>query len=376
MNKKYSSLASLILLISILYCAVIMTMILFKNNPSDKFNNSGLLTISEAIDKNYKSVVSIIVELDVGLNSGGLLSSNQKIDKGSGIVLSKDGYIVTNYHVIKDAKKIFVKLYNGQSYKVKKTDIFKDRLTDIAVIKIDEDNLLLPTIGNSDNIKVGEEVIALGNPLGLFNISNQVTATKGIVSAKNIDFGFNDSYGSTYKGMIQTDASINPGNSGGPLLNRKGEIIGLNTFVITGSNNQRKSVGLNFAIPINQVIDIYSTLRSDGEIDRGFNTGATVMEIDEILMDMHRIKTKDGVIVSDVEKKSLSEKTGIKIKDVILKINDKDIYPMQDTPYDFDLEIEKVVREELLRVGDEIKLIILRDNNQIELNLILDKGGF
>ena len=376
MNKKYSSLASLILLISILYCAVIMTMILFKNNPSDKLNDSGLLTISEAIDKNYKSVVSIIVELDVGLNSGGLLSSNQKIDKGSGIVLSKDGYIVTNYHVIKDAKKIFVKLYNGQSYKVKKTDIFKDRLTDIAVIKIDEDNLLLPTIGNSDNIKVGEEVIALGNPLGLFNISNQVTATKGIVSAKNIDFGFNDSYGSTYKGMIQTDASINPGNSGGPLLNRKGEIIGLNTFVITGSNNQRKSVGLNFAIPINQVIDIYSTLRSDGEIDRGFNTGATVMEIDEILMDMHRIKTKDGVIVSDVEKKSLSEKTGIKIKDVILKINDKDIYPMQDTPYDFDLEIEKVVREELLRVGDEIKLIILRDNNQIELNLILDKGGF
>ena len=376
MNKKYSSLASLILLISILYCAVIMTMILFKNNPSDKFNNSGLLTISEAIDKNYKSVVSIIVELDAGLNSGGLLSSNQKIDKGSGIVLSKDGYIVTNYHVIKDAKKIFVKLYNGQSYKVKKTDIFKDRLTDIAVIKIDEDNLLLPTIGNSDNIKVGEEVIALGNPLGLFNISNQVTATKGIVSAKNIDFGFNDSYGSTYKGMIQTDASINPGNSGGPLLNRKGEIIGLNTFVITGSNNQRKSVGLNFAIPINQVIDIYSALRADGEIDRGFNTGATVMEIDEILMDMHRIKTKDGVIVSDVEKKSLSEKTGIKIKDVILKINDKDIYPMQDTPYDFDLEIEKVVREELLRVGDEIKLIILRDNNQIELNLILDKGGF
>ena len=376
MNKKYSSLASLILLISILYCAVIMTMILFKNNPSDKFNDSGLLTISEAIDKNYKSVVSIIVELDVGLNSGGLLSSNQKIDKGSGIVLSKDGYIVTNYHVIKDAKKIFVKLYNGQSYKVKKTDIFKDRLTDIAVIKIDEDNLLLPTIGNSDNIKVGEEVIALGNPLGLFNISNQVTATKGIVSAKNIDFGFNDSYGSTYKGMIQTDASINPGNSGGPLLNRKGEIIGLNTFVITGSNNQRKSVGLNFAIPINQVIDIYSTLRADGEIDRGFNTGATVMGIDEILMDMHRIKTKDGVIVSDVEKKSLSEKTGIKIKDVILKINDKDIYPMQDTPYDFDLEIEKVVREELLRVGDEIKLIILRDNNQIELNLILDKGGF
>ena len=376
MNKKYSSLASLILLISILYCAVIMTMILFKNNPSDKFNDSGLLKISEAIDKNYKSVVSIIVELDVGLNSGGLLSSNQKIDKGSGIVLSKDGYIVTNYHVIKDAKKIFVKLYNGQSYKVKKTDIFKDRLTDIAVIKIDEDNLLLPTIGNSDNIKVGEEVIALGNPLGLFNISNQVTATKGIVSAKNIDFGFNDNYGSTYKGMIQTDASINPGNSGGPLLNRKGEIIGLNTFVITGSNNQRKSVGLNFAIPINQVIDIYSTLRADGEIDRGFNTGATVMEIDEILMDMHRIKTKDGVIVSDVEKKSLSEKTGIKIKDVILKINDKDIYPMQDTPYDFDLEIEKVVREELLRVGDEIKLIILRDNNQIELNLILDKGGF
>ena len=376
MNKKYSKLVSFILLISILYCAVIMTMLLFKGSSSNNLDSNNLLDVSEAIDKNYKSVVSIIVELEADINQEELSSANQKIDNGSGIILSKDGYIVTNYHVVKDAKKIFIKLYNGQSYKVKKTDIFKDRLTDIAVIKIDENNLFLPIIGNSNNIKVGEEVVALGNPLGLFNISNQVTATKGIISAKNIDFGFNDSYGSTYKGMIQTDASINPGNSGGPLLNRKGEIVGLNTFVITGSSNEKKSVGLNFAIPINQVIEIYNALKENGEIDRGFNTGATVMKIDEILMDMHRIKSKDGVIVCDVEKKSLSEKTGIKIKDVILKVNDRNISPAQDSPYDFDIEIEKVMREELLKVGDKIKLIILRDNNQIELNLILDKGGF
>ena len=376
MNKKYSKLVSFILLISILYCAVIMTMLLFKGSSSNNLDSNNLLDVSEAIDKNYKSVVSIIVELEADINQEELSSTNQKIDNGSGIILSKDGYIVTNYHVVKDAKKIFIKLYNGQSYKVKKTDIFKDRLTDIAVIKIDENNLFLPIIGNSNNIKVGEEVVALGNPLGLFNISNQVTATKGIISAKNIDFGFNDSYGSTYKGMIQTDASINPGNSGGPLLNRKGEIVGLNTFVITGSSNEKKSVGLNFAIPINQVIEIYNALKENGEIDRGFNTGATVMKIDEILMDMHRIKSKDGVIVCDVEKKSLSEKTGIKIKDVILKVNDRNISPAQDSPYDFDIEIEKVMREELLKVGDKIKLIILRDNNQIELNLILDKGGF
>jgi serine protease Do len=221
---------------------------------------------------------------------------------GSGLVLSKDGYIVTNYHVVEKASKIFIKIYNGSQYEVDFNNVYIDKLTDIAVIKINVDEILdVPDIGDSSNLLVGEDVIALGNPLGLFNASNKLTATKGIISAIDVSFGFNKTSGSVYQDMIQTDASINPGNSGGPLLNLDGEIIGLNTFVISGSDNMG-SIGLNFAIPINRVIDIYNDLKDKGFVDRQFNTGIKVKEIDHVLSQYLRLNSTDGMLVVDVEK--------------------------------------------------------------------------
>jgi len=358
-----------------------MTIILFRDsNPN--------LT-SESIEKVYTSVVGIHV---IEYNQFNYRDSDhlappdtydqwqqrfwddyaeQKVieNMGSGLVLSKDGYIVTNYHVIENASKIFIKLYNGVSYDVDLNNVYIDELTDIAVIKIDiTDELNVPAIGSSNNIVVGQDVIALGNPLGLFNASNKLTATKGIISAVNVDFGFNESSGSAYQDMIQTDASINPGNSGGPLLNLDGEIIGLNTFVITGSNKQSGSVGLNFAIPINRVINIYHDLRDKGAVDRQFNTGIKVKEIDEIISQYLRLDSTNGMLVIDVENKSSGEGAGVKIGDIILEVNKVKIKTLND--------IKRIINENLLKTGDQIQLKILRNNYEYELSLPLEKGGF
>jgi len=371
MNSRSFKFILYLLFGCLLYCAIIMTIILFNNNQ----DNSTPFSIQKA----YKSVVGIhVVQNKVSKKM--TYNPWQKFwdnypgkevieNMGSGLILSSDGYIVTNYHVIENASKIFVKLHNGESYDIDLKNVYVDKLTDIALIKIFPNNdLSVPVIGNSNNIIAGQDVIALGNPLGLFNASNQLTATKGIISALNVDFGFNDSSGNVYQDMIQTDASINPGNSGGPLLNLKGEIIGLNTFVVTGSDNQSGSIGLNFAIPINRVIDIYNDLKNKGKVDRQFNTGIKVKEINQIIAQYLRLESTDGILVIDVEKKSSGEKAGIKIGDVILKVNNKEVSTLDD--------IKRIINENLLKTGDKIELKILRNNYEYSLNLLLEKGGF
>ena len=168
--------------------------------------------------------------------------------------------------------------------------------------------------------------------------------------------------------MIQTDASINLGNSGGPLLNMKGEIIGLNTFVISGSDNQKGSIGLNFAIPINRVINIYHDLRDKGVVDRQFNTGIKVKEIDSVISQYLRLDSTDGMLVVDVENKSSGQAAGVKIGDIILEVNSMRIQSLND--------IKRIINENLLKTGDQIQLKILRNNYEYELNLPLEKGGF
>ena len=356
-----------IILACITYCSILITIIFFN---SEQKNNTNISKLSvDAIDLNYKSVVTIITKLnDFNRNPlNNFISETKKNYIGSGLILDELGYIVTNYHVIENANEILVKLYNGEVFKVNKDKIFVDKLTDIAVLKIDAKNLIAATIGDSDKIRVGEDVIALGNPIGLFDISNKLTATRGIISAIKVDFGFNEDFERTYKDMIQTDASINPGNSGGPLIDLDGKVIGLNTFVISGNKNKVKSVGLNFAIPINRVFEIYQILLNDGFVDREFNTGITVREIDQVLKNFFRLDSSNGVLVIDVEEKSSGQIAGIKIGDIILKVSNKAVNSLKD--------IKRIINGELFETGDKIKVIVLRNNVQIELNLRLVKGG-
>jgi len=271
---------------------------------------------------------------------------------GSGLIYSNNGYVITNTHVIKDASDIYVTLTGGQKYKA--SLVGYDILTDIALLKVEANNLPASILGDNSNLNIGDWVIALGNPLGLFDISYQPSATIGIISGLNIDFGIKEN-NYVYKDMIQTDASINEGNSGGPLINIDGEVIGINTFIMTGSNVKKGSIGIAFSIPINRVMDIVHELILNGEIKRSYNTGITIKPINANVINYFNYPFNEGAVVVDVEKQSSAEKSDIKVGDIIFKVDDIVVNSYQD--------FINVNNENLRKSGDNISIEIWRENN-------------
>ena len=280
---------------------------------------------------------------------------------GSGVIISSDGYIVTNEHVVQNATEIIITMVGGEKFEAQ--IIGTDELTDIALLKIDKDDLPQVTLGDSDNLLIGEWAIALGNPLGLFNVSNQATATVGIISGTNMDFGQKRS-GRVYQNMIQTDASINPGNSGGALVNSIGEVIGINTFIMTGGSYSEGSIGIGFAIPINLVVEIVEDLKENGEIKRNYNTGIQVQNLDSMMRKYLNLDIDYGVIVTKVEINSSGFRAGLKPGDVILKVDNKPVEKSSD--------IMRIIDEELHRTGDSIKITILRNDYTYDIMLKLE----
>ena len=286
-----------------------------------------------------------------------------KVDNmGTGVLLSPDGYIVTNAHVVDNALEVVVTLPGGKSYDAQVIGV--DNPSDIALVKIDDENLPNAELGNSDQLIVGEWAVALGNPLGLFDVNHKPTATAGIISGTNMDFGVKDA-GHVYQDMVQTDASINPGNSGGPLVNALGEVIGISTFIMTGSNYSSGSIGIGFAIPINRVKEVAEDLKQFGKVERSYTTGVHIQSIDPVMQRYLNLPTSEGVIITDVEKQSSGEKAGLKVGDVIMEVDGKKINSAKD--------IARVIDEGLHKVGDIITLKILRENNSIELQLTLEE---
>ena len=281
---------------------------------------------------------------------------------GSGVLVSPDGYIVTNTHVVDNAMEIVVTLRGGKSYEAQLVGV--DNLTDIALIKIDDDNLPFAELGDSDELIVGEWAVALGNPLGLFDISHQPTATAGIISGVKMDFGLKEE-GHVYQDMIQTDAAINPGNSGGPLVNALGEVIGINTFIMTSSNYSSGSIGIGFAIPMNRVKEVAEDLKQFGKVERSYTTGVHVQAIDPVMQRYLKLSSSEGVIVTDVEKRSSGARAGLQIGDVILQVDGRKINSPKD--------IIRVIDEGLHKVGDIVKLNVLRQNESIEIELVLEE---
>jgi Do/DeqQ family serine protease len=242
--------------------------------------------------------------------------SYKQMAQGSGFIISKDGYILTNNHVVDGADTITVILTDKQELKAKL--IGTDPRTDIALIKIN-DGKDLPTValGDSDALEVGEWVIAIGNPFGLSQ-----TVTVGVVSAKGRDrVGIND-----YENFIQTDAAINPGNSGGPLLNIHGEVVGINSALYTKSGGY---MGIGFAIPINMVKAIEPQLKSHGKVIRGW-IGVAIQDVDENLAKSFNLKKPEGILVSEVESGSPAEKAGLKQGDVIISFNGRKLEDVND----------------------------------------------
>ncbi|MCB4811396.1 DegQ family serine endoprotease [Methylovorus menthalis] len=235
---------------------------------------------------------------------------------GSGFILSSDGYILTNAHVVNEADEVLVKLYDKREFKAK--IIGSDRRTDVALIKIDATNLPKVTIGDPNQLKVGEWVAAIGSPFGLEN-----TMTAGIVSAKGRALPQEN-----FVPFIQTDVAINPGNSGGPLFNLRGEVVGINSQIYSRSGG---SMGLSFSIPIDVAIDISNQLKASGKVTRGW-LGIGIQEINKDLADSFGMKSTNGALVAGVEKGAPAEKGGLEAGDVILKFDGKPVVTSSDLP--------------------------------------------
>ncbi len=239
----------------------------------------------------------------------------KEMGQGSGFIISKDGYILTNNHVVGDADVINVKLADGRKFKAKV--VGTDPRSDIAVIKINGKNLPTLPLGNSDELDVGEWVIAIGNPFGLTQ-----TVTVGVVSAKGRSrIGLSD-----YEDFIQTDAAINPGNSGGPLVNIHGEAVGINTAIFSRSGGY---MGIGFAIPINMAKSIKTQLINKGKVVRGW-LGVVIQDIDEDLAKSFNLKSAEGALVSEVSPDSPADKGGIRQGDVITALNGKKVENVDD----------------------------------------------
>ncbi|MCF7796667.1 MAG: trypsin-like peptidase domain-containing protein [Lentisphaeria bacterium] len=288
---------------------------------------------------------------------------SQKVESlGSGFIYDPEGYVITNAHVAEGATEITVTLAGGDQYPGELVGI--DRKTDVALIKINADREF-PTVelGDSDSILLGEWVVALGNPFGLFSESREPIATVGIISSMHMDFGIQRS-GRLYQDMIQTDASINSGNSGGPLVTADGRVVGINTFIFTGGGQSAGSIGISFAMPINAAMAIIEELRESGYIDRRYTTGLSIQNIDNYLAYVLNVKPNSGVIVVDVEQGSPAEKAGLVVGDIVIGIDDQRVRTTSD--------IFNYIRERDLRRGDHVELQIIRDGKRKNYRVTLE----
>jgi Do/DeqQ family serine protease len=294
----------------------------------------------------YRTVSNPILEYYYGYRGG---QQQEQIGTGSGVIISEDGYIVTNNHVIKNAQNIEITLNTGKSYKAKL--IGTDDKMDISLIKIDVDEKLpYATFADSDNVKVGEWVLAVGNP---YNLNSTVTA--GIISAKarNLDT-------SGLQSFIQTDAAVNPGNSGGALVNTKGELIGINTMI---SSNTGSYVGYSFAVPSNITRKIIEDILEYGMVQRGM-LGVQGTDLNTDISKELGIKTSKGFYIGDVIKNSGAAKGGLKKGDIIVKIDSKTINTFAD--------LNGYINSK--RPNDEVQVTFLRDEKRLITPVILSKN--
>lgn len=282
------------------------------------------------------------------------MDSPPRVGQGSGFVISQDGYIVTNNHVVEDAKEITVKLNDGREFEA--SIVGQDPQTDLAVIKIDGKNLPYLELGDSNALEAGQWAIAVGNPLGL-----QASVTVGIVSATgraNLDLA-------PFEDFIQTDAAINRGNSGGPLLNIKGEVIGINTAI---ASNTGGYMGIGFAIPSNMIKNIKDQLLDKGSVTRGF-IGVNLQAIDNDLAQVFKLDQVEGALIADVSDNSPAKDAGLQRGDVILEYNGKKISSIG--------QFRNAVA--MIPPGSDLVLLIKRDDALIKVPVKIgshpDNGG-
>ncbi len=333
---------------------------LASNNYIKKVGlSSDVLDFTEAADKTIHTVVHVknvsyqkvsnpMLEYFYGYKGG---QAQEQVGTGSGVIISEDGYIVTNNHVVKDASEIEITLNNKKSYKAKL--VGTDSKMDIALLKIDADEKLPYTsFGNSDDVKVGEWVLAVGNP---YNLTSTVTA--GIVSAKARNLGTDG-----IQSFIQTDAAVNPGNSGGALVNTRGDLIGINTMIssMTGSY-----VGYSFAVPSNITRKIIEDIMEFGNVQRGI-LGVEGGELNSTASKELGIKQTEGFYVNNVRKNTGADKSGLRKGDIIVKIDNQNISTFADLSGYINTK----------RPNDKVAVSIIRDGDTKIIPVTLSKNEF
>lgn len=347
----------------------------YKNTLNDDISNSRRNIITKTVELVSPAVVGInVIEIRQVRDPfsyffddpffrqffGDRRSNNRKVQGlGSGFIISPDGYIITNDHVAGNATEITVTLTDGSHHQAK--IIGTDPTSDICLIKIEGSNFPYIDLGDSEEIIIGEWVIALGNPFGLFDLNDKPTVTVGVVSALGMNLEpINNRF---YLNMIQTDAAINGGNSGGPLVNSLGEVIGVNTLIFTAGGAQG-NIGLGFAIPINKVRKIISELKAKGSIDRDFQVGMRIQTIDEGIARYYNLSNSRGVIVTRVTPGSPAEKSDIRVGDIIVEIEGFRINN-ENTLYGVFQEF---------RTDQTINVRIIRENKELTIRMKLERN--
>jgi len=274
---------------------------------------------------------------------------------GSGIIISADGLILTNFHVVDGAQKLFVDLPAGKE--VEGTIIGMDPATDLALIRIAGDGHPVAKLGNSDSLLIGEWSIAIGNPFGFLINDAHPSVTVGVISAINRNFA--PSEGTVYQNMIQTDAAINPGNSGGPLVNAAGEVIGINTFIFTSNKSSKGSIGIGFAIPINRAKRVVRELVAYGK-RRPIWTGIFGSNLDRSVAMALGYDRTWGVVITDLAKNSPGDVAGLAAGDIIVRMDNTRIYSMADFEGLWaDCYVGDVVEVHYVRKGKELRTSML-----------------
>ena len=283
---------------------------------------------------------------------------NQEVKElGSGFIISPDGYIITNDHVAGKATDITVTISGGKLMKAKV--VGSDSYTDICLLKVDGKDLPYVTLGNSDDVIIGEWTIAFGNPFGLFEINDKPTVTVGVISATGMKLGqMENRY---YRDMIETDAAINGGNSGGPLVNSNGDVIGMNTLIFTAGQSSTY-IGYGFAIPINKIKKVVTDLKKKGKVSHEITAGFDVQPVDARIAQYLGLKQVKGVIVSDIHPDGPAVAAGLKIGDVVLEVNGEKV--------NSDNDILAIMVES--SPGDYLKFKVYRNHTTIDISLKLE----
>ncbi|MEN3190185.1 MAG: Do family serine endopeptidase [Atribacterota bacterium] len=360
-NKKFILVTILILLVSLSWVQII------NAEPQQEKSYSSIQALSNSIADIAEKVGPAVVNIDTvrmvktdfpffddpifrhffGDKFKEYTKTIPQKGTGSGFIINQEGYILTNEHVVHKADKIKVSLPDGREFDGKV--VGSDVTTDMAIVKIQADHLPTVTLGDSDELRVGEIVIAIGNPYGL-----QQTVTMGVVSAKDRSIP-TEIDGHIYRNFIQTDTAINPGNSGGPLLNTKGEVVGINTAIIPYAQ------GIGFAIPINMAKRNIEDLINLGRVRTPW-IGVYIQEVTPEIAEQFGLSEAKGVLVGDVVKDSPAEKSGIKRGDIIVKVNDEEVNSTQ--------KLQDKIRS--INIGEKAKIEVVRDGKTI--NFIVKIG--